>query len=179
MGRRDLLICGWTGMDADSARGKGRSQGRRKPGPAWGRSNSVTRSTSHPVSSLLSGVALEVSRPFKFSAKLVLMLGTLQSGGVSGIDGEHMMSVVSGSSIHPSIVPVNSTICNSESLPPNSLGTNVNRPTYIMVINNLFKNEIRLITSASSSRSPTGRTNVSNSQQFLCHPQPPRHQIQV
>ena len=52
---------------------------------------------------------------FKFSAKFVLMLGTLQSEGVSGIDGEHMMSIVRDSSIHPSIVPVDSTICYSES----------------------------------------------------------------
>ena len=60
-------------------------------------------------------VALEVSGTFKFSATLVLMLGTLQSEGVRGIDGEHMTSVVCGSSTHPSIVPVDSTICLSES----------------------------------------------------------------
>ena len=43
---------------------------------------------------------------FKFSAKFALMLGILQSEGVSGIDGEHMMSIVRDLSIHPSIVPV-------------------------------------------------------------------------
>ena len=36
------------------------------------------------------GVAFEVSRTFKFSAKLVVMLGTLQSEGLSGVDSEHM-----------------------------------------------------------------------------------------
>ena len=52
---------------------------------------------------------------FKFSAKFVMTLGTLQSEGVSGIDGEHMMSIVRDSSIHPIIVSVDSTMCNSES----------------------------------------------------------------
>ena len=60
-------------------------------------------------------VAFEVSHMFKFSAKFVLMLGTLQSEGVGGIDGEHMMTIVRDSSIHPSIVPVDSTICNFKS----------------------------------------------------------------
>ena len=96
-------------------------------------------------------VALEVSRTYKFSAKFVLMLGTVQSEGLSDNDGEYMMTVVRGSSIHPSIVPVDSTVSDSESLPPNSLCRfciNHNRPTYIMVSNNLFKNEAFGITSA-------------------------------
>jgi hypothetical protein len=53
----------------------------------------------------------------QFSAKLVLMLGTLQSERLSGIDGEYVTSVVRGSSIHPSIVPVGSMISNFECLP--------------------------------------------------------------
>ena len=99
------------------------------------------------------GVALEVSCTFNFSAKFVLMLGTVQSEGLSGNDGERMMSVVRGSSMHPSIVPVDSTISDSESLPPNSLCrfcTNLNRPAYMLVTDKLFKNEAFGITSARS-----------------------------
>ena len=45
------------------------------------------------------------------------MLGTIQPEGLGGNDGEHMMTVVRGSSMDPSIVPVDSTISDSESLP--------------------------------------------------------------
>ena len=79
------------------------------------------------------------------------MLGTVQSEGLSGNDGKHMMTAVRGSSMHPSIVPVDSTVSDSESLPPNSLcpfRINLNRPTYVMVTDNLFKNEAFGITNA-------------------------------
>ena len=73
------------------------------------------------------------------------MFGTLQSERLSGIDGEHMMSVVRGSSIPSNMVPVDSTISNSESSSQFVMPfcTNLDRPAYIMATDNLFKNEVR------------------------------------